>query len=330
MLKHKIYITRKIPVNAIAALKKSGFQVSSFPTSDAKISRKVLLKKIKGCSGILSLLTEKIDAEVMDAAGPKLKIIANYAVGYDNIDVKEAKKRGIVVTNTPCEEVNEAVAEMSMTMIMTLTRKIIQADEYIKSGKYKVWDPMLMLGNSLMGKTLGIIGLGRIGSGLARRATDGFGLKIIYNDIHRNPKFEKKYKARYASKEKLLKTANFVSLHVPLFPSTRHLISTKELKIMKNTAYLINTARGPIVDEIALNKALLRGDIAGAAIDVYECEPAIDCNPHDTYSLKKLNNIIMTPHIASASIEAREKMAEIAAKNIINVLQGKKPLTPAK
>jgi len=317
-----------MPDIAIQLLKKSGFHVESFNKSDAKIPRKLLLKKVKGCSGILSLLTEKINAEVMDAVGPKLKIIANYAVGYDNIDVKEAKKRSIVITNTPCEEVNEAVAEMAITMIMALARKIIQANKYTRSGKYKVWDPMLMLGNSLMGKTLGIIGLGRIGSGLAHRAADGFGLKIIYNDIHRNPKFEKKYKAKYASKEKLLKTADFVSLHVPLFPSTRHLISTKELKIMKNTAYLINTARGPIVDEIALNKALLRHDIAGAAIDVYECEPAIDCNPHDTYSLKKLDNIIMTPHIASASIEAREKMAEIAAQNIINVLRNKKPLTP--
>ncbi|MDD5043726.1 MAG: D-glycerate dehydrogenase [Patescibacteria group bacterium] len=330
MPKHKIYITRKIPANAILALKKAGFAVDYFPRADILIPRQTLLKKVKGCSAILSLLTDPIDAKVMDAAGPKLKIISNYAVGFDNIDVAEAKKRKIIVTNTPCEEVSEAVAEMAMTMVMALSRKIIPADEYTKSGKYKGWDPMLLLGNSLMGKTLGIVGLGRIGAGLAHRAADGFGLKIIYNDIRRNPEFEKRYGAKYVSQEKLLRTADFVSLHVPLLPSTRHLISTKELKMMGKTAYLINTARGPIVDELALNKALLRGDIAGAAIDVYECEPTIDCRPYDAYSLKKLDNIIMTPHIASASVEARNKMSEIAVKNIINVLRGKKPLTPAK
>ncbi len=322
--KPKVFITRKIPPIATQLLRDAGFRVEQFKLSDAKITRKELLAKVKRCTAILPLLTEKIDYEVMHAAGQQLKVIANYAVGFDNIDVQEATKRGIKVGNTPCEEVNEAVSEMAMTMIMTLSRKILQADDYTKKGKYRTWDPLLMIGNSLTGKTLGIVGLGNIGSGLAHRAAEGFGLKIAYYDIKRNPAFEKKFKATYMPFKKLLKESDFVSLHVPLLKSTYHLIGGAELKLMKKTGYLINTARGPVVDELALNKALVRGDIAGAAIDVYECEPKIDCNPHDTYELKKLDNVIMTPHIASATVEARERMAILAAQNIIAAVKGRK------
>lgn len=328
--KHKVYITRQIPGIASKMLKKAGFEVQSFNKSSRKITRGKLLRKVKGCSGILSLLTERMDAQIMDAAGPQLKVIANFAVGYDNINIEDAQERRIKVGNTPCEEVNEAVAEMSMTMIMALSRNIIPADQYIRKGKYKTWDPLLMIGKALNGKTLGIVGLGRIGSGLAHRAADGFGLKIIYNDIRKNRDFEKRFKAKFAPFKKLIKESDFVSLHVPLLPSTRHLIGAKELKAMKSTAYLINTARGPVVDEIALNKALLRKEIAGAAIDVFECEPRIDCDPRDQYSLKYLDNIIMTPHIASATEEAREKMAELAAGNIIAAIKGKKMPTQVK
>jgi glyoxylate reductase len=324
MTKPKVYITRKIPAIASRMLKDAGYIVESYPKSDTKISRKELQKKVQGCTAILSLLTEKIDYEIMHAAGQNLKVISNFAVGFDNIDLQEAHKRGIKVGNTPSQEVNEAVAEMAMTCILALSRKLLQGDAYTKNGKYRTWDPLLMIGNSLSGKTLGIVGLGNIGSGLAHRAADGFGLKVVYFDLQRNKEFEKKYKAEYVSFDTLLKTSDFVSLHVPLVKSTYHLIGPKELKKMKKTAYLINTSRGPVVEEIALNKALIKGDIAGAAIDVYECEPKIDCNPYDTYALKKLDNIIMTPHIASATVEAREKMAIMAAQNIINALKGKK------
>lgn len=322
--KKKVFITRKIPETSTKLLTKAGYEVESFKYSNKKITRRQLLKKVRGCTAILSLLTERIDGEVMDAAGDQLKVVSNYAVGFDNINLQDAKDRGIKVGNTPCQEVNDAVSEMAMTFVMTLARQINQADKFTKAGKYKTWDPLLMIGHSLVGKTLGIIGLGRIGSGLAERAAEGFGLKILYHDIKRDKNFEKKYKAVYKSKTDLLKQSDFVSLHVPLLESTRHLISKKELKAMKKTAYLINTSRGPVVDELELNKALLNGDIAGAAIDVYECEPHIDCNPNDTYSLKRLDTIIMTPHIASATIEAREKMAELAAKNIINGVKGVK------
>ncbi len=323
-IKPKVFITRDLPPIASKMLRDAGFRVEQFKLSDTKITRKELLTKVRGCTAILSLLTERIDGEMMDAAGPQLKVVSNFAVGFDNIDVAAAQQRKVKVGNTPCEEVNEAVAEMAMTLVMALSRKILQADEYTKQGKYKTWDPLLMIGNSLSNKTLGIVGLGNIGSGLAHRAADGFGLKIAYYDVKRNKAFEKRYKATYMPFKKLLKESDFVSLHVPLLKSTYHLIGPSELKAMKKSAHLINTSRGPVVDEIALNKALVRGDIAGAAIDVYECEPKIDCNPHDTYELKKLDNIIMTPHIASATVEARERMAILAAQNIIAAVKGRK------
>jgi glyoxylate reductase len=319
----KIYITRKITPTAQNILKQAGFAVRSFPNSDRQISRKELLKNIKGCDAVLTLLTEKVNKEFFEAAGPQLKVVANYAVGFDNIDLVEAKKRGIKIGNTPCEEVNEAVAEAAMTMILASATQIVQANTFTKSGKYKTWDPMIFVGPSLIGKTLGIVGSGRIGSGLAHRAADGFGVKIVYSDVQRNKDFEKKFKAKYLSLNELLKSSDFVSLHVPLLKSTHHLISSKQLKMMKKTAYLINTARGPVVDELALLKALKAKEIAGAALDVYECEPAIDCLPGDNLQLKDFDNVIMTPHTASASIEAREKMAALAAGNIVAALKGR-------
>jgi glyoxylate reductase len=324
MAKQKVYITRKIPQLAVTMLKKAGLGVQMFPHSNVKIKRTELLKKIKGCSAVLSLLTEKVDSAFMSAAGPKLKVIANYAVGYDNIDVKEATRRGIKVGNTPCEEVNQAVSEMSMTMLLALARNISQADNFVRADKYRTWDPMIFVGPSLTGKTLGIVGAGRIGGGLAHRAKDGFGLTIVYSDVRPNLEFEKLHGAKYVSFEKLLKISDFVSLHVPLLPSTRHMISTKQFNLMKKTAYLINTARGPVVDELALLKALKAKKIAGAALDVFECEPHIDCDPTDGLRLKDYDNVILTPHIASATNEARDKMAVLAAENIIKALKGQK------
>lgn len=324
-MKGKILVTRKFPGNAISMLQSAGFKVEVFNRSDMAMPRKDMLKKIKGCLGAITLLTDKVNAEFFEAAGKQLKVVANYAVGFDNIDVVEATKRGIKVGNTPCEEVNEAVAEAAMAMILASATQIVAADKFTRAGKYRTWDPAIFVGPSLVGKTLGIIGLGRIGSGLANRAKDGFGMKIVYSDIKRNPKFQKAFKAKYLSLDQLLKTADFVSLHVPLFPSTRHMISTKQFNLMKKTAYLINTARGPVVDEWALIQALKANKIAGVALDVYECEPQLDCNPFDNNSLLSLGDkVIFTPHTASATIEARNKMAELAALNVINALNGKK------
>lgn len=320
----KVYITRKIPQSAVTLLKNAGMTVSMFKYSDRKIEKKELYKKIKGCDAVLSLLTEKVDAKFFEAAGPQLKIVSNYAVGYDNIDLAEAAKRGIKVGNTPCEEVNQAVSEMAMTMALALSRHISQADNFTRAGKYKTWDPMIFVGPSLVGKTLGIVGAGRIGGGLAHRAKEGFGLNIMYSDVKPNPEFEKQYGAKFVSFDELLKTSDIVSLHVPLLPSTRHMISTKQFAMMKRTAFLVNTARGPVVDELALIKALKTKKIAGAALDVFECEPHIDCNSKDKLRLKDYDRVIMTPHIASATVEAREKMAELAAMNIIEGLRGGK------
>lgn len=319
----KIFITRMIPGPALKELKKhKGLNIDIFE-KDQKISRKELIKRVKGANIIISLLTEKIDTQVMDAAGPELKLISNYSVGFDNVDLEEAKKRGISVTNAPCFESSESVAEHAIAFMFALSHRIVEADAFIRSGKYKGWDPNLLTGTDLIGKTVGIIGSGRIGSAIARRLYDGFGVKIIYTDIKRNKDFEKQYKAKYKTKEQLLKESDVVSLHVPLLPSTKHLISTKEFKLMKKTAFLVNTSRGPIVDELALIKALEKKQIAGAALDVFECEPSIDCNPRDKYELRKQPNVILTPHIASSTIEARQMMTNVVVKNVLAHLNKK-------
>lgn len=322
--KMKVFVTRDIPDEGIKMLKKrKNLQVKIYQ-QDKKIPRRELLKQVKGVDIILSLLTEQIDAKVMDAAGPNLKMIANYAVGFDNIDLEAARERNIVVSNTPAKEVSETVAEHAVGMIFALAHRIVEVDKFTRGEKYKGWGPKMFLGQDVNGKTLGVIGTGSIGTHLIQRLHDGFGLKVLYNDIRRNPNLEKKFGAKYATKMQLLKKADFVSLHVPLLPATRHLISTKELKAMKKTAFLINTARGPVVDELALTKALERGEIGGAGLDVYECEPAIDCDPTDKHELKKLDNIIMTPHTASATIEARQAMSRTAATNILAFIDKKR------
>ena len=329
MPKPYVYVTRKFADSGLKALKAKGYRVEIYP-EDQIIPRKTLLQKVKGADALLSLLTDRIDDEVFKAAGPKLKIVANYAVGFDNIDLDAAKKRNVTVTNTPSDKVNEAVAEHTFALMLSLARRIPEADAFAKAKKYTGWSPTLLIGTDLYGKTLGIIGAGRIGSAVARRGVHGFGMKLVYTDIRQNVEMEREFKAQFMTMEKLLQTADFISLHVPLLPSTRHLISTAEFALMKKTAFLVNTARGPVVDEKALLRALKTKRIAGAGIDVFECEPAIDCDVTDNLELKSFPNVILTPHIASATIEAREAMSMVAAENIIAVLEGKPPLNPAK
>jgi len=307
-------VTRQIPKKGIQLLRKH-FLVKVY-LKDQTIPRKELLKEVKQCDALLSLLTEKIDQEVL-SANPNLKVVSNYAVGYDNVDIKAATSRGIPVCNTP-GVLENAVAEHTFALMLALCKRIAEADQFVRAGKYKRWEPMLLLGTELEGKTIGIVGLGRIGAGVARRAGRGMCVNVLYHDIRRNKDFEKEYQARYVSLSELLKKSDFVSLHVPLLPSTRHLIGKKELAMMKKTAYLINTSRGPVVDEKALVKALQKKQIAGAGLDVYENEPKL------TLGLTKLKNVILTPHTASATIEARTAMSELAAQNIIDVLQGRK------
>ena len=281
-------------------------------------SRKEFLRHVAGSDGIMTVLTEKVDAEMFKAS-PELKIVANYAVGYDNIDLKAAARVGVPVSNTP-GDLAGAVAEHAMALILNVTKRVLEGDRYVRAGKYKAWDPLLLLGNDVRGKTLGIVGTGRIGSALARIAQAGFGMDIAYYDVVQNKEIEKKYKAKKKTLPELLSVADFVSLHVPLLPSTRHLMGAKEFAAMKSTAYLVNTARGPVIDEKALVKALRSRTIAGAGIDVYEFEP------NQAPGLRSLSNVVLTPHIASATYAARKEMAEIATQNLLDVLvRGKSP-----
>jgi glyoxylate reductase len=324
-MKLKVFITRQIPDEGIKLLKKNKNLSVEIYEKDQKIPRRELLKRVKGADIILSILTEKMDAQAMDAAGPQLKMIANYAVGFNNIDLDEAKKRGIVVTNAPNEQISESVAEHTIALMFALAKRIVETDKFTRAGKYKAWGPELLLGTDLWGKTVGIVGTGRIGSGVVKRLHDGFNMKVLYNDPRKNPQLEKDTGAKYRSLNKLLEQSDFVSLHVPLLPSTKGMIGTKELKLMKKSAFLINTARGPVIQEKALVRALIKGELAGAGLDVYECEPLIDCDPTDSLELRKLDNVVLTPHTASATLETRQAMSRIAAKNILAFVAGKQP-----
>lgn len=301
----KVFVTRKIPGKGIEMLKKKGYEV--------KIG-----SRAKGADALLCLLTDKIDGKAMDAIGPQLKIIANYAAGYDNIDTEAARRRNIIVTNTP-DVLTEAVAEHTVALILGIAKRITEADRFTKTGKYKGWEPELLLGTELHGKTLGIVGCGRIGLEVARKMNFGFRMQVLYYDKAPREDAEKQCGATPVPLSQLLKQSDVVSLHMPLLPSTRHLIGEKELRMMKKTAYLVNTARGAIVDEKALVKALKQKWIRGAALDVFENEPKLAAG------LARLHNALLTPHIGSATRETREKMSEVAAENIIAALSGKTP-----
>ncbi|MBU2036891.1 D-glycerate dehydrogenase [Patescibacteria group bacterium] len=318
----KVFVTRQIPEAGIKILREKGFEVEVSEV-DGVLPREVLLQKVKGADAILSLLTDKMDAELMDAAGPQLKVIANYAVGYDNINLADAASRKIIITNTP-DVLTESVAELAIALIFAISRRVVEADQFMRDGKYHGWGPMMFLGNDLVGKTLGLVGLGRIGGAVAKRMAEGFGTKILYYDAKRNEELEKKYNLQFVDLDILLKESDFISIHVPMMPETRHLINAEKLKMMKKTAYLINTARGPIVDEAALVEALKAGEIKGAALDVYEEEPKM------AEGLAQLPNTVLLPHIASATEETRSAMSELAAKNIIAVLEGEPAITPVK
>lgn len=300
-------------------LKDKGY-VIEVSQKDGVLTKEELTQALKGKNfdAVLCLLTDKIDDEIFEAAGAQCKIFANYAVGFDNIDLASAKKRGVMITNTP-GVLTDTVAEHTFSLMLAIAHRIAEGDKFTKAGKYIGWAPLLLLGTDVSKKTLGVVGLGRIGSRVAYHAVKGFEMKVLYYDPKPNPDFEKEFGARFVDLETLLKESDFISIHVPLLPATHHLIGEKELKMMKKTAYLINTSRGPIIDESALVKALKEKTIKGAALDVYEFEPNL------VPGLAELDNAILTPHIASATEETRAKMSELAAKNIIEVLEGRTP-----
>lgn len=313
----KVLVTRKIPDIGIQILKDKGYQVI-IGSQHKNLTEAELKKKGKGVDALLTLLTDNIDGRVLKAIGPQLKIVANYAVGYDNINLLDAKKHNVLVTNTP-DVLTEAVAEHTVALLLGIVRRLAESDRYVRANKYKGWEVDLLVGGELRGKTLGIVGHGRIGCRVAEIMHNGFGMNIIYYDVVRNKKREVKCGIQYSSFKDLLKKADVVSLHVPLLPSTRGIIGAKELDSMKSNSYLINTSRGPIIKEASLVKALQKGLIQGAALDVFENEPKL------AQGLTRLDNVLLTPHIASATKEAREKMAELAANNIIAALSDKKP-----
>ncbi len=315
----RIFITRRIPEIGIKMLTDKGYQVDISP-KDRPLTKKELIKYLskQQYDAVLTLLTDIIDAEVMDKA-PSVKIYANFAIGFNNINVEEAKKRNIFVTNTPGGGADR-VAEHTWGLILALTCRIVEGDNYMKKGKYKGWDPMLLHGTKLAGKTLGILGSGKIGADVAHRGKYGFGMNIAYYDVKRNEAIEKEFGATfYSTVDEVLKVSDIVSIHVPLLPSTQHLINAERLNMMKKDSYLINTSRGPVVDENALVQALKDGVIRGAGLDVFEFEPKL------AKGLSKLNNVVLTPHIASGTEEARLDMAKMSATNIINTLEGNKP-----
>ena len=310
----KVFITREIPTQGLDLLRKE-FTIT-VNRHNRVLTKEEIIEGIKGSDGLLCLLTDPIDREVIYAE-PKLKMIVSYAVGYDNIDISAATERGIPVSNTP-GVLTETTAELAWALLFSVARRIVEADTFTRTGRFTGWAPLLMLGQDVTNKTLGIIGAGRIGTSFALKST-GFDMKVLYTDEQRNIQLERKLAANKVPLSKLLKESDFVSIHVPLTQTTHHLIGEKELKMMKKTAILINTARGPIIDEAALIKALKEHWIFGAGLDVYEHEPKI------TEELKKLENVILQPHTGSGTIETRTKMALMATENLIEGLKGNIP-----
>ena len=315
-MQRRVFVTRELPERGLDIIKE---RFDTEVWSDyAPPPKKLIIEKAAKVDALATLLSDKIDAEVFDAA-PNLKIVSQFAVGFDNIDVKEATKRGIYVTNTP-GILTDTTADYAWALLMAAARRVAEADKYIRDKKWKVgWHPTMLQGRDIFGATLGIIGLGRIGAAIARRAK-GFNMKILYYDVVRRPEVEEELGIRYRELETILKESDFITVNVPLLKSTHHLINEEKLKQMKKTVIIINNARGPVIDEKALYKALKEGWIAAAGLDVFEQEPTPVTNP-----LLTLDNIVVAPHISSSSFETRSKMAEMVAENLVSFLEGKTP-----
>jgi glyoxylate reductase len=315
-----VAVTRRIPDPALELLRaETDLWVSG---EDRPLTTEELHAAVAGVDAAVTLLHDRVDDAFLDAAGDQLQVVANVAVGYDNIDVPTATRRGVIVTNTP-GVLTDATADLAMALILAVTRRVAEGDRLVRArGKWS-WDMFFMLGASLQGKTLGVVGLGQIGSATARRAR-AFGMEIVYSGRRRaDPEVEAELGgARQLDLEELLETADVVTLHVPLSEATHHLIDAAKLDLMRESAYLVNTARGPIVDEAALAAALTAGKIAGAALDVFEHEPEVQPD------LLELDNVVLLPHLGSATIETRTAMAELAARNVLAVLAGEEPPTP--
>ncbi len=320
----RLFITSPLPFPEVRALlTRSDLTVEQWSGLGA-IPDLELKRALAKADLLLCLLTDKITNNTLIAA-PKLKLISNYAVGFDNIDLLSANQRGVMVANAPAREVSDSVAEHTAALILAVAHRLVESDHFVRAGKYEGWRPNLLIGTLIKGKVLGIVGGGKIGESLGEKMARGFGMKVIYADQKQNLTLEASIGAVMTSLPALLSESDVVSLHVPLTPTTRHLIGERELALMKPTAILINTARGQVVHEHALIAALERGIIGGAGLDVYECEPALACVPDEVKRLSELTNVVLTPHTASATLEARRGMAREAVSNIVAFLEGKEP-----
>jgi glyoxylate reductase len=313
-----LFISNVLPQQAVQLIPKD---ISvEFNDTDQPLPKAELIRRLKGKDGLICHIISTVDEEVF-AGAPGLKVVSNVAVGFNNIDVAAARRRGVVVTNTP-DVLTETTADFAWALLMAAARRVVEADHFARSGRWTRWQWDLLWGNDIHGKTLGIIGFGRIGRAVARRAL-GFGMRVLYHDaVRADAAAERELKATYAEPEMLLRESDFVSLHTLFIPETRHLIDERSLRLMKKTAILVNAARGPIVDEAALVRALTEGWIAGAGLDVFEDEPKI--HP----GLLPLKNVTLAPHIASASLDTRLAMATLAVRNCLAVLEGKPAITP--
>jgi lactate dehydrogenase-like 2-hydroxyacid dehydrogenase len=312
---HRIFVTRQLPGPAVEELRGIG-EVRVSP-EDRALTRAELRDGVRDADALLCLLTDRVDGEVMDES-PRLKVVSNVAVGYDNIDVEAATVRGIFVTNTP-RVLTETVADLTWALILGTARRVVEADRFLRAGRWQSWSPTLLAGNDVHRRTLGVVGLGQIGTAVARRA-HGFGMQVLYYDVDRKAEAESELGLTYTALDGLLREADYVTVHVPLNPATHHLIGDREIGLMRQSAYLINTSRGPVVDEEALVHALKEGRIAGAGLDVFEHEPLDPSSP-----LVDLDNVVLLPHIGSATLATRAAMASLAAECIIAVLGGRVP-----
>jgi glyoxylate reductase len=313
-----VLISRPLPDEAVVRCR-SRADVD-LHAGDKPLTKTELVARLKGRQGLVCLITDTIDGAVLESS-PDLKVVSNVAVGFNNIDVAAATKRGVVVTNTP-DVLTETTADFAWTLLMATARRLVEADRYVRDGKFTQWEYMVLLGGDIFGKTLGIIGFGRIGRAMARRA-HGFNMRVLYQDaVAADADTERELRATRTDTATLLRDSDFVSIHTPLLPETRHLVNAQSLRTMKKTAYLVNASRGPVVDEAALVQALTEGWIAGAGLDVFEDEPKV--HP----GLLGLRNAVLAPHIASASSDTRIKMAILAVDNCLAVLEGQAPPTP--
>ncbi len=312
-----VYVTRRIPDAGIEVLEEAGVKVRVNP-HDRPLTREELLKEVAAADGVISLLTDRIDAEVFDHA-PRCNGFANYAVGFDNLDVDEATRRRIPLSNTP-GVLTDATADMAWALLFAVARRVVESDRRMRSGEWSGWGPLQFIGGDVTGRTIGIVGAGRIGTAAALKSR-GFDMRVLYTDERDNDVLDSRLGAQRVELATLLAESDFVSIHVPLVDATRHLINGETLARMKSTAYVINTSRGPVIDEVALVDALRRGAIAGAGLDVYENEPAM------ADGLAELDNVVVTPHVASATRETRDAMARLAARNVLAMITGERPET---